>query len=116
MKSPYVVALIKRDAVEHLPVVVPAHEVPVLAAVHGESRVHVKEDADLPNGVTEATVGDLRDEFARLENRYGNHPKTGTSFAAMAFGGFNGFVQTMQAGEEEGEDAPRRGRKPKVEG
>lgn len=108
MKQPYVVAMLAKDAVEKLPKVVPMHEVPVLMAVHGSDKVFVDEAADLPNGLTEAEF-DPDEEFSRLEQAYGFEPKTGQSFAAMAYGSFNGFVEAVS-----GEEAPRRGRKAKA--
>lgn len=109
MKQPYVVAVIEKDAVEHLPVVVPAHEVAVLAAVHGAQRVRIDEDADLPGGLTEVEYDEdgVHDEFTRLEQRYGVHPDTKQSFAQMVFGGPNGLLSMLE--QSDGDDgAPRR--------
>lgn len=97
MKQPYVVAIISKDAVEHLPVVVPAHEVAVLAAVH-DGRVSIDESADLPAGLTEAEI-ELDDEFARLEQRYGVHPDSKISHVSMAYGGFDGFMRALESQE-----------------
>lgn len=108
MKQPYVVAVIEKDAVEHLPVVVPAHEVAVLAAVHGSQRVRIDEDADLPGGLTEVEYDEdgVHDEFTRLEQRYGVHPDTKQSFAQMVFGGPHGLLSMLE--RSDGEDlAPR---------
>lgn len=99
--APYVVALIQRDAVEHLPVTVHAFEVVVLQRIHGD-RVVIDENADLPAGLTEASF-DPEDEFSRLEQRYGIDPDTKQSFASQAFGGLHGFL-AMLDGAEEGAD------------
>ncbi|MBA3588200.1 hypothetical protein [Methylibium sp.] len=95
MKQPYVVALIEKDAVEHLPVCVLAHEIPVLAMVHGEGKVSIDENADLPQGVIDAEF-EVEDEFARLEQRYGVHPDTRMSYATMAFNGVDGFARALE--------------------
>jgi hypothetical protein len=106
MKQPFVIAVIHKDAVEHLPVTVPIHEVAVLAAVHGQHKITLDENADLPDGLTEFEF-DPEEEFARLELRYGSHRENGMSFAAMAFGGLTGFLDAMEAAEATG-DAPKR--------
>lgn len=109
MKQPYVVAVIEKDAVEHLPVVVPAHEVAVLAAVHGAQRVRIDEDADLPTGLIDVEFDEdtVHDEFTRLEQRYGVHPDTKQSYAQMVFGGPDGLLALLE--RSDGEDiAPRR--------
>ena|SRR6218665_2106217 len=82
--APYVVAIIEKDPVEHLPVVVHPHEVPILAAVHGEHKVRIDEDADLPAGVTQNTF-EVEDEYARLEQRWGINTKMEKSFASLVF-------------------------------
>lgn len=108
-KAPYVVAVIQRDAVEHLPVVVHAFEVPVLQAVHGVDRVVIDEAADLPAGVSVAEF-EPEDEFSRLEMRYGRDADTKQSFAAIAYGGMRGFMDALES-TDAGEEAPRRGRR-----
>lgn len=109
MKQPYVVAVIEKDAVEHLPVVVPAHEVAVLAAVHGAQRVRIDEDADLPSGLIDVEFDEdsVHDEFTRLEQRYGVHPDTKQSYAQMTFGGPHGLLSMLEQSDGE-EIAPRR--------
>lgn len=107
MKQPYVVAIIHKDAVEHLPVVVPPHEVAVIAAVHGEHKVTIDENADLPNGLTEFEF-DPEEEYARLEQRYGAHRENGMPFVSLAFGNRDGFLRSMQALNEEASAKPRR--------
>lgn len=106
-KQPFLVAIIAKDAVEQLPVTVMAHELLVLVAVHGQDRVFVDENADLPNGLTEGEF-DPEEEFARLEQRYGDHPDTKQSYATMAFGGFRGFEDFLENEAVGHETKPRR--------
>lgn len=106
MKQPYVIAVVHKDAVERLPLTVPAHEVAVLVAVYGPHKVVVDENSDLPPGLTEMEF-DPEEEFARLELRYGSHRENGMSYAGMAFGGLVGFLDTLAASESTGE-APKR--------
>lgn len=108
MKQPYLVAVIHKDAVEHLPVVVMPHEVRVLAAVHGEHKVTIDENADLPGGLTEGEF-EPEDEYARLEQHYGQHRENGMSFVSIAFGGRDGFMRAMEAlSDDEPKPARRR--------
>ncbi|RYE65690.1 MAG: hypothetical protein EOO79_08050 [Oxalobacteraceae bacterium] len=100
MKIPYVVAMIRKDAVEELPVVVGAHEVGILQMVHGEDKVYVDEDADLPKGMTETEDFDVEDEYARLEQRYGLNVNTKMSNVSMAFGGLDGFMDAMEKADQ----------------
>lgn len=109
MKVPYVVALVEKDAVEQVPTTVPAHEVPVLQAVHG-GRVAVDENADLPAGLIETEDFDPEDEYARLETRYGDAPGTKASYASIAYGGLQGFIDAMSAAAHD-TNGPRSARK-----
>lgn len=101
-KAPYVVAVIHKDAVEHLPVTVHAFEVPVLQQVHGTDKVVIDEGADLPGGLVEADF-DPEEEFARLEQRYGFDPDTKQSYVAQAYGGARGFFEALE--KSDGEEA-----------
>lgn len=101
MKQPYVIAVIHKDAVERLPVTVPIHEVAVIAAVHGQHKVTIDENSDLPEGLTEFEF-DPEEEYARLELRYGTHRENGMSHAAIAFGGLPGFLDALEAAEASG--------------
>jgi hypothetical protein len=102
--APYVVAVIHKSAVEHLPVTVPPHELLILARVHGgHHKIQIEEDADLPDGLTEATF-EPEDEYARLEQRYGMDAD-GRSFAATEFGSVDGFISRLDSIEAGG--APR---------
>ena len=112
MKVPYVVAVIHKDAVEQIPVTVPAHEVPILQAVHGDGRVTVDETTDLPQGLTETADLDPEQEFARLEQRYGEPPGTKVSYATMVYGSLPGFVQALE--DVEGASGGRTRRKAAV--
>lgn len=97
-KIPYVVAILQKDAVERLPLVVPAHEIPILVAVHGEDRVFIDENADLPAGLTEVEYEDedaVADEFARLEQRYGHPPDSRQSFAVQVFRDVENFGDSL---------------------
>jgi hypothetical protein len=96
--APYIVAVIHKDAVEHLPVVVHPHEMPILALVHGEHKLQHDENADLPKGVSEATF-EPEDEFVRLEQRYGVHPDTKRTYAAMIFGDAAGLAEQLDSYE-----------------
>lgn len=85
LKVPYVVAMIAKDPVEIMPVVVPAHEVAVLERVHGESKVYINHEADLPNGITDFEF-DPDEEYARLEQKYGVHSENKMPYTSMTFG------------------------------
>lgn len=108
-KQPFVVAILAKDAVEQIPVVIPAHEVVVLAAVHGQNRVSVDEAADLPGGLTDFEF-DPDEEWSRLEMKYGSEPDTKQSYAQVAFGSRHNFLAMLPDADEE--EAPKkRGRK-----
>lgn len=104
--APFVVAVIHKSAVEHLPIVVHPHELLMLAAVHGQNKVQIDENADLPTGVTQATF-EPEDEFARLEQRYGTVPESTQTFAQMVFGSVDGFVDRLDAIEAGGAPSAR---------
>lgn len=106
-KAPYVMAVIQKDAVEHLPKVVHIFEVPVLQRVHGEQRVTIDESADLPGGLTEATF-EPEEEFARLEQCYGLDQDTKQSYVSQAYGGLHGFLETLERSESGAGAAPAR--------
>lgn len=109
MKVPYVVAVIQKDAVEHLPVVVPMHEVAVLSKLHGEDKVVIDENADLPTGLEEFEF-EPDDEYARLEERYGLHPETKMTYAQMTYGSARMFEDGVEdyVNQVHGEAAPVR--------
>lgn len=115
MKQPLVVAMLTRDAVEQLPIVVGLHEVPVLAAVHpgpgGDgTRISVDEAADLPAGLTEVEF-DPEEEFDALALKYGRQPGSGTPFVVVAYGSRAGFLEAVGAEAATSAEAPaRRGR------
>jgi hypothetical protein len=111
--APYVVAVIHKDAVEHLPVTVHVFEVRVLQQLHGADKVTIDEGADLPGGLTEVTF-EPEDEFSRLEQRYGFDPDTKQSYVAQAYGGFPGFLDELEAAGADGE--PVRKAKPAAKG
>jgi hypothetical protein len=107
----YVVALIQKDAVEHLPVTVAAHEIPILVAVHGEDRVFIDENADLPNGLTEVEFEDeeaVADEFARLEQRYGHPSDSRQSYARQVFRDADNFGDQLERYTQGTERAARK--------
>lgn len=104
-KVPYVVAVIHKDAVEQLPVTVAAYEVPILVAVHGEHRVSIDENADLPNGLTEKEIDPsdeaaVQEEFSRLEQRYGDDSDRKQSFASIVFRNVDEFADQLSRFEE----------------
>jgi hypothetical protein len=102
-KVPYVVAVIHKDAVEQLPLVVAAYEVPILVAIHGEHKISIDENADLPNGLTEKELVDdeaMEEEYARLEQRYGNHPDTKQPYASFVFRNVDEFADQVGRFEE----------------
>lgn len=97
LKAPYVIAIIHKDIVEQLPKTVPAHEVAILQAVHGEDKVTVDEAADLPKGLTEMEF-EADEEYDRLVQLYGDDPGTKTPHVAMVYNGRKGFADAVKRG------------------
>lgn len=65
MKVKIIAALVILDTMTSVPVEIPAHELPVLQAVHGEEQVQIKESTGEAVDIDEGT------EPSRLINKYG---------------------------------------------
>ena len=57
--------MVSRDAMTHVPVTVPAHEVEIMQALHGVENVRVLEQKTEPTEIDPAVEGE------RLEQKYG---------------------------------------------
>lgn len=110
----YVKVLITRDPMEKIPVIVPAHEVPILEDVHGqeavselkitpkEAKLLEKQDAELRERIERDRQTKAEDEgtdyepmtdrelvgaeHVRLEMKYGMHPELKMSHVEHVYG------------------------------
>lgn len=78
----YVDVLIERDERLSIPRQVPSWEIPVLQLVHGEEKIIVKGDINVPQRDYPAAS----DEFNRLVQRYGEDVATETPYVVMVYG------------------------------
>lgn len=111
MKLPYQVVLVRRSEAEKTPVVVLAHELEVLKAMHGEDGVILTDDVppvkEAEFRFDESEDGEaltLADEYARLEQYYRGNENNPYP-VREALGKVDDFVNSFEANGSDEKDA-----------
>lgn len=130
VKCNRVMALVKRDMAESIPVIVFAHELDILRAIHGEAKIEIVDDPErVVAQSTEGLTPDQRsdqiaamlspaaingdDEYHRLSDRYGMHAEVSVPNVEYVYGRPNSdswrsaLRRSGEDVQEEAEEAPR---------
>jgi hypothetical protein len=96
MPARYLNVIVERDPMEKIVTQVPAHEGPILEAVHGgDGSLQIVGD---PIDV-DVDFEDPEAEYERLAAKYGNHPETKQPFVREAYGALSEgrFAKALKA-------------------
>lgn len=82
MKAEYIDLMVAKNPHMKLPLRCLAHEIPILAAIHGEGQIEIVGN---PGLTMDPDMFDLDGEYVRLESKYGTDP-TGASWVQNVYG------------------------------